>query len=252
MNLGISGKRALICGGSSGLGFAIGQALAAEGVDLVLFARNPDKLEQAKARLVAQFAVKVECVSGDMCSRAELKKAAEWLRASGGLDILILNTARPPSPMREMLEENDDDRWREAYEQQLKAALNVLGEFTPLLVDKGWGRIIGITSATVKQPMPRHAISTIFRAGVQAALKHLANETGRHGVTVNAVAPATILTESLAKFHNLEERAAAIPLRRLGTTEEFAGTVAFIASRQAGFITGQTIQVDGGMTQSLS
>ena len=252
MDLGISGKRALVFGGSSGLGFAVARALATEGVNLVLAARNSERLEQARQQLSGIPSVRVDCRSCDMTSRDAMKETVAFLRSTGGLDILVLNTARPPSPMREFLDENDDSRWQEAYDQQLKGALNILGEISPLLVEKGWGRIIGITSATVSQPMPRHAISTIFRAGVQAALKHLANEIGRHGVTVNAVAPATILTESLAKFHNLDERAAAIPLKRLGSMEEFAGTVAFIASMQAGFITGQAIQVDGGMTQSLT
>ncbi len=250
MDLGIAGKRALIFGGSSGLGLAIAKALAAEGVKLVLFARDAGKLAAAQTHLREQFEVEIECIAGDMVQRTSLREAAATLRASGGLDILILNTARPPSPMREFLDE-DEQRLDEAYTQQLHAALNVLAEITPLLIEKGWGRVIGITSASVKQPMPRHAISTIYRAGVQAALKHLANEIGIHGVTVNAVAPATILTESLKRFHNLEERVANLPLKRLGSIEEFAGTVAFVASMQAGFITGQTIQVDGGMTLAL-
>lgn len=251
MDFNIQGKRALVFGGSSGLGLAVAQALAAEGVDLVLGARDAGRLETARAQIAAQYPVRIDCASADMTQRADMRALAERLRGDGGIDILILNTARPPSPMRDFLDE-EEDRWNEGCSQQLMAALNALGELTPLLLGKGWGRIIGITSATVKQPMPKHAISTVFRAGVAAALKHLANEIGHQGVTVNAVAPATIRTASLTTFHNLEQRAAALPLKRLGTIEEFAATVAFIASRQAGFITGQTINVDGGMTLSLS
>ena len=113
------------------------------------------------------------------------------------------------------------------------------------------GAIVGITSASVKQPMPRHAISTIFRAGIQAALKHLVDEVAPHGVTVNAVAPATVLTPTFAQFHNLEARVAAVPLGRAGKADELGATVAFLASQQAGFITGQVIQFDGGITRSL-
>ena len=129
---------------------------------------------------------------------------AVWLAWTGGVDILIVNTRRPPSPMRDFLDETDDHRWDDAYRKQLYGALSVLRSVTPLLLGKGWGRVVGITSASVKQPMPRHAISTIFRAGIQAALKHLVDEVAPHGVTVNAVAPATVLTPTFAQFHNLE------------------------------------------------
>jgi 3-oxoacyl-[acyl-carrier protein] reductase len=99
--------------------------------------------------------------------------------------------------------------------------------------------------------MPRHALSTIYRAGLQAALKHLSHELGPRGVTVNSVAPATVVTPTFANFHNLEARVAATALKRAGTTEELAATIAFLASVPAGFITGQNIQVDGGRSVSL-
>jgi len=251
MDFGISGKRALVIGGSSGLGLAVCEALAAEGVNLAIFARNASRLASASAHLTQRFGVKVETVAGDITEPLEVQRLAEQLKESGGLDILILNTARPPSPMRQFLDETDDLRWSQAYQQQLNGALVVLRFITPLLLEKSSSRLVAITSATVKQPMPSHAISTVFRAGVQAALKHLANETASRGLTVNAVAPASILTAGLATHHNLAERAQAIPVKRLGTPEELAATVVFLTSRQAGFITGQTVQVDGGMTAGL-
>lgn len=251
MDFGISGKRALVIGGSSGLGLAVCEALAAEGVNLAIFARNASRLASASAHLTQRFGVKVETVAGDITETLEVQRLAEQLKKSGGLDILILNTARPPSPMRQFLDETDDLRWSQAYQQQLNGALMVLRFITPLLLEKSSSRLVAITSATVKQPMPSHAISTVFRAGVQAALKHLANETASRGLTVNAVAPASILTAGLATHHNLAERAQAIPVKRLGTPEELAATVVFLTSRQAGFITGQTVQVDGGMTAGL-
>ena len=251
MDFGISGKRALVIGGSSGLGLAVCEALAAEGVNLTIFARNASRLASASAQLTQRFGVKVETVAGDITEPLEVQRLAEQLKESGGLDILILNTARPPSPMRQFLDETDDLRWSQAYQQQLNGALVVLRFITPLLLEKSSSRLVAITSATVKQPMPSHAISTVFRAGVQAALKHLANETASRGLTVNAVAPASILTAGLATHHNLAERSQAIPVKRLGTPEELAATVVFLTSRQAGFITGQTVQVDGGMTAGL-
>lgn len=252
MDLGIAGKRALIIGGSSGLGLAASHALAAEGVNLVLFARGRGPLKAAEDSLSQSHGVQADTVAGDITQRQDVVELARRVRESGGVDILVLNTPRPPSPMRDFLDEGDDERWTEAYQNQLHGALNVLREITPLIVDgEAWGRIIGITSASVKQPMPRHAISTIFRSGVQAALKHLSLEIAGQGVTVNAIAPATIVTPTFGQFHNLEDRVAATPLKRFGTLEEFGGTVAFLASQQSGFITGQVIQLDGGRTASL-
>jgi 3-oxoacyl-[acyl-carrier protein] reductase len=251
MDLGIEGKRALVIGGTSGLGLACAEALAAEGARIGIFARDAERLTEVTAQLVADHGVEVKGFTGDITLQNDVKALRDWTNRTGGLDILVLNTPRPPSPMRDFLDENDDDRWEVAYANQLQSALFVLRNLTPLLLNKGWGRIIALTSASVKQPMPRHAVSSIFRAGVHAALKHLVDELGPHGVTVNAVAPATVLTPTFANYHNLEARVAAIPLKRPGTSEELGGTVAFLASRYAGFITGETIQFDGGMTRAL-
>lgn len=250
MNLGIRGKRAVIIGGSSGLGFAAATALAEEGVDVTLFARNNEALEEA-ARQLGRLNVQSDCVAGDVTRLDDLNQLAEHLTERGGLDILVLNTPRPPSPMRDFLDETDDQRWREAHRDQLDAGLNVLRVLPRLLCGKGWGRVIGITSASVKNPMPRHAISTIFRAGIQAALKHLALELASEGITVNAVAPAAIVTPTFSQFHDLEARIQATPLGRAGTPEELGACVAFLASQQAGYLTGQILQLDGGRTGGL-
>jgi 3-oxoacyl-[acyl-carrier protein] reductase len=251
MNLGITGRRAVVTCASSGLGLAACEALAAEGVHLVLFARGADRLDAEAERLTHRYGVSVEAVAGDMTQRADVIALATQVRATGGADILVLNTPRPPSPMRDFLDETDDARWADAHRNQLDGALSVLREIAPILAERGWGRIVAITSASVKQPMPRHALSTIYRAGVHAALKHLANDLAARGVTVNAVAPATIITPTFANFHNLEARIAAVPVKRAGRPEELGALVAFLASDHAGFITGQTIQLDGGQTGAL-
>ena len=252
MDLKIKGKRALVVGGSSGLGLACAEALAAEGVDIAIFARNRANLDAAVGRIAAGHGpVRCEGFAGNITLQDDVKALRDWTMRTGGIDILVLNTPRPPSPMHEFLRETEDARWQRAYTDQLESALLVLRHLTPLLLDKGWGRIIAITSASVKNPLPRHALSTIFRAGVQAALKHLSEEIAAHGITVNAVAPATVLTPTFAQFHNLEDRIAATPLKRAGTMEELGGTVAFLASHYAGYITGETIQFDGGRTRSL-
>lgn len=251
MDLKIKGKRALVIGATSGLGRAAAEALCAEGADIVLLARGERALRATAAELEARHGRAAGAVAADVTRREELAAVAAGLAASGGLDILIVNTPRPPSPMRDFTDETDDGRWNEACANQLFGALNVLRTFPPLMRGRGWGRIVAITSASVKQPMPRHAISTVFRAGVHAALKHLAMELGADGVTVNAVAPATIVTPTFSRFHDLDARVRGTLVKRAGTPEELGAVVAFLASDHAGFVTGQTIQLDGGMTASL-
>jgi 3-oxoacyl-[acyl-carrier protein] reductase len=177
--------------------------------------------------------------------------AAELKREYGGVDILVLNTGRPPVPMRDVLDETDEQRWDDAYQTQLKGAILVAQKIVPILVERGWGRVIGITSASVKQAMPHHALSTVFRAGVTGYLRHLANEVAPGGVTVNTVCPASIATAALTGSYDPAERIKRVPVGRLGRPEELAAAVAFLASENAGFITGQNILVDGGMVGSL-
>lgn len=251
MELNISGKRAVVIGGSAGLGYAVSERLAAEGVNLILFARDAGRLAEAREQLLRDHKVEVETVAGDITSEEDIDRLARVAGEGTGTQILILNTPRPPSPMRDFLDETDNARWDQAHQQQLHGALLVLRKVTPLLLGRGWGRVVAITSASVKQPMPRHALSTIYRAGVHAALKHLAIELAATGVTVNAVAPATVITPTFATFHNLEARIQSVPMKRAGKPEELAATVAFLASDLAGFITGETIQLDGGQTLAL-
>lgn len=251
MDLNIAGKRAVVIGGSLGLGYAVCERLAAEGVNLVIFARDPARLAEAREQLQQAHGIRVETVAGDITRQEDIDRLAAVAADGGGIQILVLNTPRPPSPMRDFLEENDNARWEQAYQLQLHGALLVLRKLTPLLIGSGWGRLVAITSASVKQPLPRHALSTIYRAGVHAALKHLAMELVDKGVTVNAVAPAVVLTPTYATIHNLEARVQSVPMKRAGKQEELAATVAFLASDHAGFITGETIQLDGGHTLSL-
>lgn len=251
MDLGISGKLALVTGGSKGLGFGVCEALAAEGVKLVLFARNAQELEAARANLSTRYSVDVHVVAGDLTQQQDIRRLGGALRELGGPDIFVLNTARPPHPLREFLDETDPDRWEVAYRTQLLGACMALQEVAPQMIEKGWGRIVAITTASVKQPMPLHALSTIFRAGVMGALKQMANEIAATGVTVNAVSPAAIRSDAFAGTFDLEERALGTPMKRLGTVRELAGTIAFLASQQAGYIHGANIQVDGGWTATL-
>ena len=251
MDLGIAGKRAVVVGGSQGLGFAVCERLAAEGVDLVIFARSAERLESAREKLKEQApGVTVDTVSGDISSVDDVERLREEIGPKG-IQILILNTPPPPRPMTDLLSEQDDDRWEMAYKWQLKGALLVLRKLAPLMLDQGWGRIVAITSASIKEPLPNHALSTIYRAGVQAALKHLSMELAKHAITVNSVAPAVVVTDTYHTVHNIDDRVSRIPLGRPGKPEELAATVAFFASDLAGFITGENVQVDGGVTRAL-
>lgn len=253
MDLGIAGKLAIVTASSGGLGDAVARALAAEGVHLALFARSEERLRANAVEIERRYHVRVAPVVGDMRSREDIENLVSVVKRDfGGPDILVLNTGRPPSPPRdEVLDETEDDRWEEAYRTQLWAAILAARIVTPLLVQRGWGRVIAITSASVKQPMPRHGLSTIFRAGVTGLMKHIANEVASKGVTVNTVCPASIVTDSLKRNYDLAERIKRVPVGRLGRPEELAAVIAFLASEHAAFITGATIQVDGGMIASL-
>lgn len=253
MDLGIAGRVAIVTGASAGIGLAVAERLAQEGCRLALFARNADRVSAAARDLQARFGTQVLAVPGDMTSEGDVRRlAARAAERFGGPDILVLNTGRPPLPMEEVLEETSDARWNAAYETQLKSAILLTRNIVPALVAKRWGRVIGITSASVQQPMARHALSTVYRAGVAALLKHLANEVAPVGVTVNMVCPASIATESLLGSYDAEARKAQVPMRRLGRPAELAATVAFLASELAGFTTGASLSVDGGMVGSLT
>ena len=257
MNLGIQGKVALVTASSDGMGKNIATALAAEGVNVVIFARSAEKLQGVAREISKQHGVKALAVVGSMLERADVAHlASEIKKAFGGIDILVLNTGRPPIPLRDAIDELDEDRWDEAYRTQLWSTINVAKTILPSMLGRGWGRVIAGTSASVKEPMSHHCLSTVFRAGITAYMKHLANEVGAHGITVNCVAPALIATphrtgSAAYTPAQTEARSKLTPLGRMGSPEEICGTVSFLASMQAGFITGSTINVEGGMLRAI-
>jgi len=256
VDLGLRGKRALVTASSGGMGANISRTLAAEGANVVLFARTADKLEAIAREISSRHGVEAHAVAGSMVAAADVARLAAILRNLGGVDIVVLVTGRPPNPLRATLDETDEARWHEAYQSQLWGVVQVLGDVVPLMIDRGWGRIIAVTSASAKQPMAAHALSTVFRAGVTAYMKGLANELGNRGITVNCVAPALIETShregaSAYTEEQAQHRVHLTPLGRMGTQEELCGVVTFLASRQAGFVTGSTVAVEGGMVGSL-
>lgn len=257
MDLGIKGKTALVTASSGGMGRNIAHALAAEGVNVILFARTAEKLAAVADEIARQHGVRTLAVAGDMTVGADVERLVQAARAQLGVpEILVLVSGRPPNPIRATLEEQDESRWQQAYQTQLWGVIQVAKAFVPLMFGRGWGRIIAITSSSVKEPMPHHSLSTVFRAGVTAYMKHLANEVGAHGITVNCVAPALIDTShrtgtSAYSAEQTEARKKMTPLGRMGAQAEITGSIAFLASMQAGFITGSTLQVEGGMLRAL-
>ena len=256
MDLGIKGKLALVTASSGGMGRNIAHMLAGEGANVVLFSRSEDKLRTVCAEIETQHGVKATAVAGDMTHHDDVLRLADTLKSLGGPDILVLVSARPPNPLRETLKEDEQARWDQAYRAQLWSIVDLVTATVPQMVGRGWGRIVSVTSASAKQPMAVHALSTVFRAGVTAYMKGLAGEVAPHGITVNCVAPALIDTshrqgKSAYTAEQAEHRKSLTPMGRMGTQEELCGVITFLTSRQAGFITGSTIAVEGGMISGL-
>lgn len=253
MDLGIKGRIAIVTGATRGMGKAAAFMLSAEGVRIALFARTAETLESTAAEIRARTGNEVITVVGDQRKPQDVDRLVNTVKEKlGSPDILILITARSPHPSREVLQETDRARWEEAFETNLMGAVNVVSAVAPLMVEKKWGRIVSINSATVKQPMTKHGLSTVFRSGLAGYLKHLANENARHGVTVNSVCPASIATETFMSRADAADRAKTMPMGRLGRPEECAAAAVFLTSENAGYITGTILQVDGGMTLSLT
>jgi 3-oxoacyl-[acyl-carrier protein] reductase len=256
VDLRIKGRTALVTGASGGLGQQIAHSLAAEGTDVVLFSRSPDRLQAIAAEIEGRHDVRAVPVAGSMLNESDVRRLATMLEELNGPDIVVLVTGRPPTPLRETLDETEPGRWQEAYENQLASVVHVVNAMAPLMLGRGWGRIIAITSAHARQPAVGHALSTVFRAGATAYMKSLALDLAARNITVNCVAPALIDTthrsgQAAYTAEQAERRKALAPMRRMGTQEEVCAAVAFLASEQAGFITGSTITIDGGLVGAL-
>lgn len=251
MDLGIAGRVAIVTGATGGLGGTAARMLSAEGARVALFARTASRVHAVGAQIEAATGNPVLPVAGDMTREADVARLLATVTAQWGRPtILVCVTGRPPRP-RKVIEETEHARWVEAYQTCLMGAVNVIAAVAPGMVEQGWGRIVSINTASVKQPMHQHGLSTIFRAGLAGYLKHLANETAAQGVTVNVVGPGSIGTETFMTRPDAAARGKTIPVGRLGRPEECAAAAVFFCSQQAGFITGTTLQVDGGMTASL-
>jgi 3-oxoacyl-[acyl-carrier protein] reductase len=247
MDLGLRGRTAIVCGASSGLGLAAAEALAAEDANVTMFARRRDELELEANRLGAL------AVRGDVTNGTDLERLVDrTLQAFGGIDIVVWNSGGPPAGTASSV---TDDGLEEAFDLLLRPAVQLILGCLPHLRQSEAGRVICITSGAVKEPASNLALSNAFRPGLTGWAKSLANELGPEGITVNCVAPGSVDTPRMTALYGSggppPERLEQIPLRRLGRPREFGDVVCFLASDRASYVTGTTIQVDGGAARSL-
>jgi 3-oxoacyl-[acyl-carrier protein] reductase len=243
VDLGLKGRTAIVCGASAGIGLAAAEALAAEGANVAMFARRRDTLEREAERLGAL------AVRGDVTNPRDLEKLVErTLQAFGGIDVLVNNSGGPPrGPALEL----NVQQLEAAVELLLVSVVRLTELCLPHLRASGRGRIINITSSSVREPIANLALSNAVRPGVVGWAKTLAAEVGADGITVNSVAPGRIDTERLREAFPSEEQIRQIPLRRVGEPREMADVICFLASERSSYVTGTVIPVDGGLTRGL-
>jgi 3-oxoacyl-[acyl-carrier protein] reductase len=247
MDLGLRGKTAVVCGASSGLGLASAEALADEGANVAMFARRREELGRDAERIGAL------AVRGDVTNAADLERlVTRTVEAFGGIDIVVWNSGGPPATTAS---EITDEQLEAAFELLLVPAVRLVRLSLPYLERSTAGRVICITSAAAKEPTANLALSNTIRPGLTGWAKTLSREVGPKGITVNCVAPGRIDTPRMTELYGAggppASELAQIPLGRMGTPREFGDVVCFLASERAGYVTGTTLLVDGGISRGL-
>jgi 3-oxoacyl-[acyl-carrier protein] reductase len=261
MDLGLSGKVALVGASSKGLGKASALALAREGARVTVCARTEADLEAAAEEIRSETHAEVLAVPADLSSGEGIGAVvAATVERFGGLDVLVANTGGPPPGK---FAELSDEDWRQGFERVTLSFVRAVREAAPHMRERGWGRIVGIQSSSVKQPVEFLDLSNGIRPGIAGLTKALMPELAKDGITINLVLPGTFLTARInpalaGGTANIDETvaaqlaplAASIPMGRLGDPIELGNVVAFLASEQASYITGAVYQVDGGKIAS--
>ncbi|GAA4225003.1 3-oxoacyl-[acyl-carrier protein] reductase [Sagittula marina] len=255
MDLGIRGKRALVCASSKGLGRGCAEALAEAGVDLVMNARGAEALEETAQSIRDRFGVTVTTVAADIVSE---DGRAKVLEAAGDVDILVTNAGGPPPGMWSDWGRED---FLSALDSNMLTPIALMTELMPKMIDKGWGRVVNITSQSVKAPIAVLGLSNAARTGLTGYVAGTARQVAEHGVIVNNLLPgihatdrAIALDTGVSQQQNISldaakaQRQATIPAKRYGTREEFGAMCAFMCSQHAGFMVGQNVLLDGGAT----
>jgi 3-oxoacyl-[acyl-carrier protein] reductase len=254
VDLKIRGRIALVTGASSGIGEAVALELAREGATLALAARRREALDDVAARARALGAADARGFPVDVNDATEIEPMIRDVRAAfGAIDILVANSGGPrPGTFTQMKLED----WDEGYAAVLRNMLALVCGVVPSMRERKWGRIVALASSSVKVPIPNIALSNAFRTALVSALKTLAGEVARDGVTVNSIATGRVDTPRLRALYEdasamAKAAAADIPIGRVATPQEFAPMVAFLCGEPASYVTGQTIAIDGGLIKSL-
>jgi 3-oxoacyl-[acyl-carrier protein] reductase len=263
MDLGLQDKVAIVMAASKGLGRACASALAAEGVRVTIGARGAQALEETAQEIQRATGSRVLAVPTDVTRAGDVEAiVAATVREFGRIDILVNNAGGPPAGKFESF---GDAQWQAAFELNLLSTVRLVRLVVPYMRKTGSGRIITIVSTSVKQPIDGLLLSNAIRSGVVGLAKTLSVELAPDNITVNNVCPGRILTDRLRQIYHISERvqqgvseeaalkevARDVPMGRVGQPEELGAFVAFLASQQAAYVTGTTIQVDGGLVRSL-
>ncbi|WP_288431379.1 SDR family oxidoreductase [uncultured Agrobacterium sp.] len=252
MDLGISGKSALVLGASRGLGAAIAASLAGEGVKVYAAARNAGNIEKAD---------NIIPLTVDLSDKASVSALIDALRQKGGVDILVNNSGGPKAGPAVG---QSADGWVSAFEMMATSIFTITDAMLEGMILRKWGRIITVGSSGVEQPIPNLALSNGVRAAVAGWSKTLAAEVAQHGITVNMILPGRIDTDRVRELDGIKAKNTGadieavqeaskkdIPIGRYGKPEEFAAVATFLASAKASYVTGSSIRVDGGMIKGL-
>lgn len=262
MDLGIKDKVAIVAASSKGLGRATALGLAKEGVKLTICARDEKTLIETANSIISETSVDVIPVVCDVSKTDEIKNVVwETYSKYGRVDIMINNAGGPPTGGFQDFSLED---WQKAVELNLYSTITFSNEVIPYMKEQNWGRIVNITSYAVKQPVEGLILSNTVRAGIIGLAKTISNEFGRYNILVNNICPGPIFTDRITFLANdraekqgksfdevIAEMGANVPVGRIGKPEELANLAVFLSSERASFITGTTIQVDGGLTKSL-
>lgn len=262
MDLALKDKVALVCASSRGLGRAVAEELAREGARLIMSARGAEALEAARADIASKHGVTAIAVAADLGDPTEASRVIDaGIAELGQIDILVSNIGGPPPGP---FDAHSPEAWNQAAQQNLMSVIHLCRAVVPGMKERGWGRIINITSIAAKEPVANLILSNTMRAGVAGFAKTLASEVAPHGITVNNVLPGYTRTERLEQLAGnlaagkgttpdqiMDEWAASIPAGRVGEPEEFAAVVTFLASERASYVTGTSLAVDGGRSRGL-
>jgi 3-oxoacyl-[acyl-carrier protein] reductase len=262
MDLGLKGRVALVAAASGGIGYASALELAREGARVFICSRDEGRIREAAERIASETGAEVSGLAADVTRDRDAEAFVRAAReAAGRVDVLVTNAGGSPGST---FEETELEMYRRAFELNALSAVRLARLVVPAMREQGWGRVVNVTSMSVKQPIAGLILSDTVRAGLTGLAKALSNEVAADGVTVNNVAPGWTLTArqeehaltrgarlGKTKEEMVEGWASEVPMRRMARPDEIASAVAFLASERASYITGQTLVVDGGWVKGL-